>query len=263
MNSLKVYAKVMLAEIKMNLIEAYSYKIGIITDVVAMIIIYLSCLFFDGYSSIGSYYNVGSDVSKNFVLQGYIFWSLAVLILGTLSNSIRRDAEKGTLEQKVMSVIPIQILLLGDFFASLIVNIIVIAIVCVFSMLFLGVTISFNFMTIIILGAMLVGMYGLSLILGGIALISKRIGNLVYMVQTLLLIISNAVVQVDSVNAIGSIFPLTLAIKIGRKFTAGMEIEISEIIFFAANCTLWLIFGMFIFELFLKKSKQMGVLSDY
>lgn len=127
---IKRYLRILNAEIKLNLKDTFSYKVGVLSDIIVMAILYFSCLFMNGYSSIGSYYSVQEDVSKSLVLQGYVFWSLAVLVLGSMSNSIRIDAIKGTLEQKAMSVVPLQYLFLGDFIANLLINIIVVAIIC-------------------------------------------------------------------------------------------------------------------------------------
>ena len=85
---IKRYLRILNAEIKLNLKDTFSYNI------IVMAILYFSCLFMNGYSSIGSYYSVQEDVSKSLVLQGYVFWSLAVLVLGSMSNSIRIDAIK-------------------------------------------------------------------------------------------------------------------------------------------------------------------------
>ena len=130
---IKRYLRILNAEIKLNLKDTFSYKVGVLSDIIVMAILYFSCLFMNGYSSIGSYYSVQEDVSKSLVLQGYVFWSLAVLVLGSMSNSIRIDAIKGTLEQKAMSVVPLQYLFLGDFIANLLINIIVVAIICTIS----------------------------------------------------------------------------------------------------------------------------------
>jgi ABC-2 type transport system permease protein len=216
-----------------------------------------------GYSSIGSYYNVAENMSKSLVLQGYVFWSFAVLILGSMSNTIRTDATKGTLEQKAMAVVPLQFLLLGDFISNLLVNIIVVCTICVISILFLGTTIYFNILTIGALIITLLGMYGISLIFGGIALISKRINNLVYIFQLILLIVSNAVFQIEGTAEIGKIFPITTGIEIGRKYMIGAPVGIGENIFFIFSSLIWLIAGIFTFEFFMRKSKYKGILAQY
>ena len=83
---IKRYLRILNAEIKLNLKDTFSYKVGVLSDIIVMAILYFSCLFMNGYSSIGSYYSVQEDVSKSLVLQGYVFWSLAVLVLGSMSN---------------------------------------------------------------------------------------------------------------------------------------------------------------------------------
>lgn len=140
---IKRYLRILNAEIKLNLKDTFSYKVGVLSDIIVMAILYFSCLFMNGYSSIGSYYSVQEDVSKSLVLQGYVFWSLAVLVLGSMSNSIRIDAIKGTLEQKAMSVVPLQYLFLGDFIANLLINIIVVAIICTISFFALNTSLFF------------------------------------------------------------------------------------------------------------------------
>ncbi len=260
---IKRYFRVIKAEVIMNLKDTFSYRVGIVSDIIVMIILYFACLFMNGYQSIGEYYSVGESASKSMVLQGYIYWSFSVLILGSMSNTIRMDAIKGTLEQKAMSVVPLQFLLLGDFLSSLLVNVIIVISVCIISNLFLGTTIFMNLMTIVTLVLTLVGMYGMSLIFGGIALVSKRINNLVYIIQLILLIASNAVYQVDGINLARQVLPISLGIDIGRKYVVGQSVSVMQILLFVIINLIWLVVGSAIFEFFLKKSKKRGILSQY
>ena len=260
---IKRYLRILNAEIKLNLKDTFSYKVGVLSDIIVMAILYFSCLFMNGYSSIGSYYSVQEDVSKSLVLQGYVFRSLAVLVLGSMSNSIRIDAIKGTLEQKAMSVVPLQYLFLGVFIANLLINIIVVAIICTISFFALNTSLFFDLRTILTLAIMLIGMYGVSLIFGGISLFSKRINNLVYIFQLILLIISNAVFQIDNVSNIAKIFPVTTGISIGRKYILGFSVPASEFAFFVFSSIFWLILGAFIFQILLHKTKYKGILSQY
>lgn len=261
--SLGKYFRIIKAEIVMNLKDTFSYKVGFISDSIVMIILYLSCLLVGDKSSLGNLYNVNTETSKALMLQGYVFWSFTVMILGSMCSNISNDVTKGTLEQKAMSVIPLQIVLLGDFIASFLVNIMIVAIVCLVSIVFLGIPLYCNLMTIVTLIVTLIGMYGFSLIFGGIALISKRINNLVYIFQLILLLVSNSVIQINEGMNIGKIFPLTIGVELGRKYMLGINVKFSENLTLILMSLLWLIIGLFLFRYFLSKTKYKGVLSQY
>ena len=79
----------------------------------------------------------------------------------------------------------------------------------------------------------------------------------------ILLIISNAVFQIDNVSNIAKIFPVTTGISIGRKYILGFSVPASEFAFFVFSSIFWLILGAFIFQILLHKTKYKGILSQY
>jgi len=259
----KSYLRVINAEIVMNFKDTISYRVGLISDIIVMAVLYLCCIYIGGANSIGQYYGTELGDSKSLVLLGYLFWSFSVLIIGSTSNSIRQDTMKGTLEQKVMSVVPLQIIFMGDLITELVINVIVVGAVCLISMLFIKVSIVFNLGAIITLIITIVGMYGIALVFGGIALVSKRISNLVYIFQLILLIVSNAVIQVPISHIFGNIFPLTVGIHLARNFMLNRDVYITDILEFCILCVLWLIIGIIIFQRLLHRTRAMGGLSQY
>lgn len=257
------YLRVINAEIVMNFKDTISYRVGLISDIIVMAVLYLCCIYIGGANSIGQYYGTEPGDSKSLVLLGYLFWSFSVLIIGSTSNSIRQDTMRGTLEQKVMSVAPLQIIFVGDLITELLINVIVVGAVCIISTLFLKISIVFNLGAIITLIITIVGMYGIALVFGGIALVSKRISNLVYIFQLILLIVSNAVIQVPISHKFGDIFPLTMGIHIARNFMLNRQVYMTEMLIFCSLCILWLVAGIIIFQRLLHKTKTTGGLSQY
>ncbi len=259
----KSYMRVIKAEIIMNFKDTIAYRVGLISDIIVMAVLYLCCIYIGGANSIGQYYGAEPGDSKSLVLLGYMFWSFSVLIIGSTSNSIRQDTMKGTLEQKVMSVAPLQIIFIGDLITELVINIAVVGSVCIISAIFLKISISLNLASILTLMITIAGMYGIALIFGGVALVSKRISNLVYIFQLILLIVSNAVIQVPLSHKFGNVFPLTMGIHIARSYMLNREVYMNDMVKFFVICTLWLVAGIIIFQKFLYKTKRTGGLSQY
>lgn len=129
------YLNAIKAEIEMNLKEALSYKVGVISDLIVISILYFSLLFLDTGTMLGVYYGGNTQNSKPLLLLGYIFWGYSINAISTVSSEIHIEAVKGTLEQKFMSVIPFALLLFGKIITGIIIETLVISIIILLSIL--------------------------------------------------------------------------------------------------------------------------------
>lgn len=100
------YFNTLKSEIILNIKDSFSYKIGIINDILILGVLYFSLVFIGTGSSLASTYGSKIGDSNTLLLIGYVFWSLSIAAIGSVSAEISSEATKGTLEQKFMAVVP-------------------------------------------------------------------------------------------------------------------------------------------------------------
>lgn len=251
------------AEIILNLKNSFSYKMGIITDILVLGVLYFSLVFMGTGTSLTSTYGGNLGDSNTLLLIGYIFWSLSIAAIGSASSEISAEATKGTLEQKFMAVVPIQWLLLGKFISSILIELLVCLIISIAASLFLSTKIIINGAIIISLILTIIGMFGMGLILGAIALKEKKIGNILFLIQIFLLFVSDTLTKTNFLSNINRVLPLTNGIDVARKAAATGSVTGQHWLILIISSLLWLAIGYIIFTLASKYVKGKGLLSDY
>lgn len=249
-------------ELKLDFKISWSYKTNFFSEMVTIFILYASLFMFDSGNSLGNYY-LQPENSKNLLLVGYVLWGFSIMGISTVSANITNELTTGTLEQKMMTNIPIYILLIGQMLPAFIIQAGEISVIVILSNIFFNTNISFNFTSICILIITIIGMYGIGLIFGGISLVKKKIGKVIYIFQILLLFISNTISYISDTILINKILPLTIGNDLIRKSILGMHINMNEYAILILVSLGWLLLGIFIFRYFENKSKIDGVLNYY
>ncbi|ABY91646.1 hypothetical protein JCM16816_04740 [Thermoanaerobacter brockii subsp. lactiethylicus] len=256
------YLNIVIAEIRRSLKESFSYKMGLVSDIVVLTLLYAGLIFMDTGSMLGEYYNNPGN-SKTLLLLGYIFWSYSIAAISGVSSEISIEAVKGTLEQKFMAVIPYPFLIAGNIISSLLLSSIVAAVIIAFSNLIIGVSITVNGKVILSLLMTLVGMYGMGLILGGLSLIAKRINQLTLLIQILLLFVTDTLSKTSPSSAISCIIPLTVGNDIARKSVSNIVISYNEWLMLILVSMLWFVVGSAIFGMSSRYARKNGLLGTY
>ena len=124
------------------------------------------------------------------------------------------------------------------------------------------VALRFNAMILVALIISTFGMFGIGLLIAGVALLHKRTGALTLIVQMGLLFITDTVPTSDLLAKITQVVPLTSCNEVIRKSLAGTS-DTRALILLIAFSALWLAIGIIAFNLCLKKAKKNGNLLMY
>ena len=170
---------------------------------------------------------------------------------------------RGTLEQKFMAVVPIGLLFLGKMLSGLLISTVIIASVTVLVLLLTDITLKITGLSLVLLGINLVGMYGLGLIFGSIALKVKKIGRLTFILQILLMFLTDTLTKTSFSDGLGKVIPLTNGINLARQSVSGLLVAKTDLIFFIVDSLIWLLLGVFIFSYAEKKVRREGALNFY
>ncbi|CAM2920591.1 ABC transporter permease [Hathewaya histolytica] len=257
-----LYLNVMKAEVARGLKESFHYKVGFLTDILIFSLLYFYLIFSGSATYIGIYYeNKGS--ARTLLLIGYIFWNFSISSINALSMEISAEAFKGTLEQKFMAIVPFPFLIGGKIISNFIIEFLEISLIIVLSILIAGVGITVNLKMVFSLILTLIGMYGIGLILGGVAIKEKKIGNLVFIINGALFLLCDTVTKTNFAQGLSKAVPLTTGIDIARKSALGLRISMSDWGMLLICSLTWIVIGVFVFNSFTRKAKKEGLLGNY
>ena len=256
------------AEFILELRQSWKYKTGFFTDLIVQFLIYSALLFAGRYTWMTRQYGGALNESKSLMLLGYVFWSYAILAISQMGNDIRIEANRGTLEQKSLSVVPLSWLFISKAFSGVIVSTVFVSLIIGMSTLFFNVGIKITTGAFCAWAVMLIGMYGFGFIIAGITLVVKKVGQLTFLIQIALLFLTGTFMPLKSFpyvfQLIGKSLPLTLGMEIAKMSIGGTKIIDSErwmmLVFISI---IYLVIGLTIFHILECAARQKGLLGKY
>jgi ABC-2 type transport system permease protein len=129
------------------------------------------------------------------IVVGYALWTLTLYIINDIAIGLQLEAETGTLEQVFLSPFGAPRVFLARAFASLALRLTLIVGIIVILMGISGSRLSFPLVLILPLISLLMAGYGLAFIMGGCALVFKRVQQILGVFQFLLLFLLAAPVE--------------------------------------------------------------------
>ena len=195
-------------EIKMDFLRSIRYRFGMISDLLVYFALFTVFMVTDSGNSYAQTYHYGNY--KELVLLGYVAWIYAISAISNVAGSLQSELTHGTLYKKVSSKYPLQYLFGGLYVSSVLLETITIVIVVIISKFVWGIEFSFHpaFLVPILLESL--GMYGIGLIVAGIAIYFKRTGTIVFLIQTALLFVTDTVPTSDAILKITHYIPLRI-----------------------------------------------------
>lgn len=249
---------------KADVIILFRYRKSIISDIITFLALYLGIIIFNDASNFSDFYNVQISDGPILLLIGYIFWTVSNIALSYSSSIIVGDAKSGMLEVKLQGIIPYPVLSFFSVLVSIIESIIVLFFACLISLVigYIEFThIPFILLSIVLTIPSIIGMYGVGLILAGFALKEKSIGQFVSIVSAILLFLSNTLI-LNLPNYI-YIIPFTSGIDISRNLFSTGVFDSYLFIIYICVCLLWLVVGILIFNILLKKERTQGSFDSF
>lgn len=258
-----IYLKAFIEEFRLKLEESWNYKTNFISEVITMLILYLSLLFMNSGTSLSYAYTTSAVNSKSLLLAGYMLWSFSIMSISIVNDTISYESTTGTLEHKFISIVPIFVLNSAIFAKAFLTESIVVIILLIVSKIFFGITITFNLYSIFIILITSLGMYGIGMILGGLALKVKKIGKIVFILQVLFLFIGDTITNISNTIYISKILPLTLGNELLRYSLVLGNINFNKLLILVLCSITWIFIGIVIFKFFEKTCKKEGSLGYY
>lgn len=247
-------------EIKMDCLRTFRYRFGMITDIIVYFVLFTIFMVTDSGMSYSEKYHYANY--KELMLIGYVAWIYAISAISNITNAMRTELMQGTLYKKISSKYPLQYLFGGLFISSILLETLTIIVVVITSKVVWSIQISFHPQFIVPIIIQSLGMYGIGLMIAGFTVYYKRIGSIVFLIQTALLFVTDTVPTNSAILNVTKIIPLTNCNDILKKIVFG-ESYSGHMLILILTSAIWLLVGIGVFEFMNKCAKRKGNLLFY
>lgn len=243
----------------------WTYRMNILTQVLTVGFIFIGASYFIENGQL-------NPAPLASVLLGYLIWFYARIVIMSSSEDLAREMQAGTLEQIYMSPVSASLLLFARLVAMLLSTTVIVAVPMIILALLLKIQIPLRWEEGAALGITLLGLFGFTLALSGIALVVKQIAALADLVQNLLLFLTGALVPVSHfpewLTIISQSLPITQGIMVLRDValseqSLGKAWADGSLVWLCINSASYLIIGLLIFKWGERVAKVRGSLGHY
>lgn len=200
------------------------------------------------------------------VIVGYWLWTVLIFALSNIAADLQNEALTGTLEQLSLSRHGLTRIMLMRALAALTFNVVTTLALLGSMLLLTGRRLSFPPEIVLPLAAVLCGSYGLSLGLGALALLFKRVQALLQISQFLLLFLVMAPVETfdGPARVVGLMLPVTPSAAMLRGLMAhGNAFDPAMFAIAAANALVYLAGGIWLFTRADRLARRRALLGQY
>ncbi|MBW4694729.1 MAG: ABC transporter permease [Lyngbya sp. HA4199-MV5] len=200
------------------------------------------------------------------IIVGYVLWTLVLFIMANISGTLQREAQTGTLEQLFISPFSASQVFLTRAVADLLLQSGLIAAILVIIMTLTGRWLAFPLSLWLPLLTVLLGAYGLSFAIGSLALIVKRIQQVLGIFQFALLFLMSVPTEewTGGMRVIGNLLPMSPGAGLLRDVMARQQsLNLSQLGIALVNGGVYFAIGLLLFRWAERQTKRRGNLSDY
>jgi ABC-2 type transport system permease protein len=229
-------------------------------------ILSLSLIFYGLF--VGARYMAGPGVEfgerLEAILVGYLTWTLLIFAYSGLSFALTQEAETGTLEQLFLTPYgPLRLFLVRSL-AGLLVQLLLMLFVGALLALLTGVRLRLSPALLLPLAAVLMAGYGLGFAVGGLALIFKRVQQLIGLSQFLLLFLVLAPFEEGRAALLAHLLPAATGAGLLRDLAAReVGLDWGRLGLAFLNGAFYLGLGLYLFQKAVRLAKARGLLSGY
>lgn len=249
------------ANVRKEYIELKRYLPNTLAMVFTFYIIFLAM--FAGIQIVG---DPGTqDVNIQYVIVNYIFWFLAMAVVGDTGWQITNEAMRGTLEQLCMSPMGIWRIVMARLVATTAVYIFIIVALLYLSMATAGQWLNIDVITILpILILSLISMFGVGFMIAGISIILKQVQAFLQILQ---FILAGLTFVPLSVAPFLAYFPFVKGVDLVRGVMINgltlTDISVGDYLILGFNAVFYLIVGVIFFIGCERFAMKKGLLAHY
>lgn len=200
------------------------------------------------------------------IIVGYTLWSLVLFIMTDIAGGLQYEAQTGTLEQLFLSPFGAPLVFVMRALASLILRLAVILSILLIIMALTGSRLEFPPMLLLPLLTVLLGAYGLAFMMGSLALLLKRVQQILGIFQFALLFLMATPTETwpGSLQVARWLLPMTSGAGLLRDVMArGEALNVAGFTLALLNGIGYFTAGLMIFHFAEREAKRRGMLGGY
>ena len=200
------------------------------------------------------------------IIVGYTLWSLVLFIMTDIAGGLQYEAQTGTLEQLFLSPFGAPLVFVLRALASLILRLAVILSILLIIMALTGSRLEFPPMLLLPLLTVLLGAYGLAFMMGSLALLLKRVQQILGIFQFALLFLMATPTETwpGSLQVARWLLPMTSGAGLLRDVMArGEALNLAGFTLALLNGIGYFTVGLMIFRFAEREAKRRGLLGGY
>ena len=252
-----------LAEFRRSWIQFIRYPVEAIGGIVITTSIFYG-LFLSARYIAGPSLQFGDRLDA--IIVGYTLWSLVLFIMTDIAGGLQYEAQTGTLEQLFLSPFGAPMVFVMRAFASLVLRLAVILSILLIIMALTGSRLAFPPTLLLPLLTVLLGAYGLAFMMGSLALLLKRVQQLLGIFQFALLFLMATPTETwaGSLQVVRWLLPMTAGAGLLRDLMArGEALNLAQFSFALLNGIGYFTVGLLIFRFAEREAKRRGMLGGY
>ena len=252
-----------LAEFRRSWIQFIRYPVEAIGGIVITTSIFYG-LFLSARYIAGPSLQFGDRLDA--IVVGYTLWSLVLFIMTDIAGGLQYEAQTGTLEQLFLSPFGAPMVFVMRAFASLVLRLAVILSILLIIMALTGSRLEFPPTLLLPLLTVLLGAYGLAFMMGSLALLLKRVQQLLGIFQFALLFLMATPTETwaGSLQVVRWLLPMTAGAGLLRDLMArGEALNLAQFSLALLNGIGYFTVGVLIFRFAERSAKRRGMLGGY
>jgi ABC-2 type transport system permease protein len=252
-----------LAEFRRSWIQFIRYPVEAIGGIVITTSIFYG-LFLSARYIAGPALQFGDRLDA--LVVGYTLWSLVLFIMTDIAGGLQYEAQTGTLEQLFLSPFGAPMVFVMRAFASLVLRLAVILSILLIIMALTGSRLEFPPTLLLPLLTVLLGAYGLAFMMGSLALLLKRVQQLLGIFQFALLFLMATPTETwaGSLQVVRWLLPMTAGAGLLRDLMArGEALNLAQFSLALLNGIGYFTVGLLIFRFAERSAKRRGMLGGY
>ena len=255
--------RLFLAELRRQWIQLRRYATEAIAGIIGITIAFYGLFLTTGYVA-GPAAQLGER--QDAIVVGYVLWSLVVFIIADIAGGLQQEALTGTLEQIFLSPYKASQVFITRALANLSIQLLQNLGVLLIIMTLTGSNLVFPPSLLLPLVTVLLGAYGLALIVGSLALLLKRVQQLLGFLPFGLVIALMVPIETWSgwTQYLGWLLPMTPGAGVLRGLMArGQSLDWGLFAIALVNGVGYFAIGLFLFNYAERIAKQRGKLGGY
>lgn len=255
--------RLFLAELKREWILRRRYAAETLSLVVGFIVVFYGMFRCTRYIA-GPGVQLGERLDS--IIVSYVLWSLSLFILIDIAGGLQQEAQTGTLEQIFLSPFGASRIIVTRAVANLTLQLILNLSILLIIMAMTGSRLSLPPTLLLPLLAVLLGAYGLALAIGSLALLLKRVQQVLGIFQFLLFFLLMVPTEswAGSAKFLSWLLPMTPGAELLREVMARAQLlDLVQLLTALLNGSAYFALGLFLFHLAEREAKRRGKLGGY